>query len=71
MLDIQYLQECINFEIKIGPKVCNFTYLLYISPSQTKNQFESFAENIEFYLETIVTKKPHIWLLFLVILTRK
>ena len=24
ILDVQYLQECINFEMKIGDKICNF-----------------------------------------------
>ena len=32
VLSIQYLQECINFEINIGGKICNFISL-YRSPS--------------------------------------
>ena len=32
ILDITYLQECLNFEIKIGRKTCNFV-CLYRSPS--------------------------------------
>ena len=32
MINVQYLQECINFEMKIGDKVCNFIPL-YRSPS--------------------------------------
>ena len=31
---VQYLQECIKFEVKIGDKVCNFISR-YRSPSQT------------------------------------
>ena len=27
VLDIQYLHECINFELKIGDKLCNFAAL--------------------------------------------
>ena len=27
LIDIQYLQECINFEMKIGEKLCNFIVL--------------------------------------------
>ena len=36
VLDIQLLQECINFEIKIADKICNFISL-YRSPSQSKD----------------------------------
>ena len=32
VLAIQFLNECINFEINIGGKVCNFLFL-YRSPS--------------------------------------
>ena len=32
VIDIQYVQECINFEIKIGKRLCNFI-VLYYSPS--------------------------------------
>ena len=45
VLDIQFLQECINFEIKIADKICNFISL-YRSPSQSKDEFESFADNL-------------------------
>ena len=37
VLDIQFLQECINFEIKVADKTCNFISL-YRSPSQSKNE---------------------------------
>ena len=33
-IEIQFLKECINFEIKIGGKFCSFL-CLYRSPSQT------------------------------------
>ena len=39
VLDIQYLHECINFELKIGDKICNFV-ALYRSPSQTQDKFD-------------------------------
>ena len=45
ILNVQYLQECINFEMKIGDKVCNFISL-YRSPSQTLDKFETFSQNI-------------------------
>ena len=39
VLDIQYLHECINFELKTGDKICNFV-ALYRSTSQTQDEFE-------------------------------
>ena len=45
-LSIHYLQERINFELKIGDKFCNFISL-YRSSSQTQDEFEKFSENFE------------------------
>ena len=42
VIDIQLLNECINFEIKIGGKLCSFLWL-YRSSSQTRDIFETFA----------------------------
>ena len=55
--DIQLLQECINFEIKIADKICNFISL-YRSRSQSSNVFESFADNLELNLDSIVHRNP-------------
>ena len=52
VLSIQYLQECINFELSIGGKICNFISL-YRSPSQTQDEFEKFIDNLELNLETL------------------
>ena len=41
ILIVQYLQECINFEIKIGDKVCNFISFNR-STSPTLDEFETF-----------------------------
>ena len=57
ILSVQYLQECINFELKIGNKVCNFISL-YRSHSQTLDVFETFFKNSELNLENIVHRKP-------------
>ena len=57
ILNVQYLQECINFEMKIGDKVCNFISL-YRSPSQTLDNFETFSKNFELNLENIVHRNP-------------
>ena len=60
-LDIQYLQECINFDMRIGDKVCNFIFL-YISPIQTLDDFETFIKNFELNLENIVYNNPFLFL---------
>ena len=57
VLSVQYLQECINFELNIGGKICNFIYL-YRSPSQTQDKFEKFIDNLELHLETLCQNNP-------------
>ena len=57
VLDIKFLNECINFEIIIGEKMCNFLYL-YRSPSQTRDIFETFTDNVELTLDTLTNKNP-------------
>ena len=51
ILNIQYLHECINFEIRIGGKLCRFVSL-YRSPSQSQDDFESFANSFELNIDT-------------------
>ena len=51
------MQECINFEIKIKDKLCNFI-TLYRSPNQCQDDFESFINNIELNLDSIMTNNP-------------
>ena len=46
------MQECINFEIKIADKTCNFMPL-YRSSSQSKDELESFADNLQLNLDSI------------------
>ena len=55
--NIQYLQECSNFEMKIGDKLCNFV-ALYRSPSQSQDEFEKFAKNFELNLDTVSANNP-------------
>ena len=59
VLEVQLLQECINFEIKIADKICNFISL-YRSRSQSKDEFESFADNLELNLDSIVHRNPYL-----------
>ena len=55
VLDIQYLHECINFELKVGDKLCSFV-AYYRSPSQTQDEFEKLSENLELNLGTLSQK---------------
>ena len=56
-MDFQYLHECINFQMKIGEKLCNFI-ALYRSPSQSQDNFETFLKNLELNLDTILANNP-------------
>ena len=44
VLNISYLKECLNFELKIGNKSGTFI-ALYRSPSQSQDDFETFSDN--------------------------
>ena len=57
VLDVQYLHECINFELKIGDKLCNFV-APYRSPSQAQDKFGKFSDNLELNLGTLSQKIP-------------
>ena len=57
ILDVIFLQECINFELLINDKLCSFVSL-YRSPSQTNDQFEEFIKNLELNLEYVSNKNP-------------
>ena len=59
LLNIQYLEECINFEISFAGKVCNFISL-YRSPNQSHDIFETFVDNLELNLDTISNKNPYL-----------
>ena len=52
ILNIHYLQESITFELKVGFKIYKFISL-YLSPSQTSDDFEKFTDNFELTLETL------------------
>ena len=39
VIDIQYLQECINFEMKVGEKLYK-VIILYRPPSQSQDDFD-------------------------------
>ena len=54
VLNISYLKECLNFQLKIGDKSCN-VIALYRSPSQSQDDFET-SDNFEMMLETLAQK---------------
>ena len=54
VLNISYLKECLNFELKIGNKSCNFI-VLYRSSSQSQDDLET-SDNFEMTLETLAQK---------------
>ena len=55
--NIHYLQECINFEIKIKDKLCSFISL-YHSPNQCQDDFKSFINNIDVNLDSVMVNNP-------------
>ena len=55
--NIHYLQECINFDIKIKDKLCNFISL-YRSPNQCEDDFEWFISNLEYNLDSVMVNNP-------------
>ena len=57
ILNIIFLNECINFELIIGDKTCNFV-VLYRSPSQSQDVFENFCESFERTLDNLAQNNP-------------
>ena len=55
VLDIKYLQECINLELIIGENFCSFI-ILCRSPSQMYDGFENFMKNVKLNLDEINKK---------------
>ena len=51
------MQECINFEIKIKNKPCSYISL-YRSPNQCQDDFESFINNLEYNLDSVIVNNP-------------
>ena len=59
LLNIQYLEECINFETSLAGKACNFVSLCR-SPIQLHYIPEKFADNLELNLDTIANKNRYL-----------
>ena len=54
--NIQKLPECINFELKIDGKLCNFLSL-YKYTSQIQEDFETFSKKLEVNLENLLQRR--------------
>ena len=57
MLNIDYLQECICFDLKIGSKLCTIVSL-YRSPSQSADEFDNSLNKLNLTMESIIQKNP-------------
>ena len=57
VINVNYLNECIIFEISLGNKLCSFI-TLYRSPSQSSSEFDMFLKNLELNLESSLRKNP-------------
>ena len=51
------MNECISFELTIGGKVCKLL-TLYKSPSQNRDEFEKFLDNLELNFDHMADKNP-------------
>ena len=57
IISVNYLSECINFEIMIGNKICNFI-TLHRLPSQNQDDFQTSIDNLKMNLETLAQRNP-------------
>ena len=55
--NIHYLEQCINFEIKIKDKPCNFISL-YRSSNQSQDGIELFIKNLKCNLDSVMVNNP-------------
>ena len=54
---MDYLKECICFDLKIGSK-CSTIVSLYRSSSQSTNEFEIFSNKLNLTMESITRMNP-------------
>ena len=55
--NINYLQECITFELSTKNKFCIIA-ALYRSPSQSYSEFTNFTTSLELMLQALASKNP-------------
>lgn len=57
VLHIHSLQKCVNFDLRFGDKLCNFTSLFW-SLSRSQDVFERFTNNFELNTDSFVVNNP-------------
>ena len=57
LLNINYIQECICFDLKIRRKRC-IVVSRYRTPSQSVDEFEEFSNQINLTMESVTQKNP-------------
>ena len=57
LIDVKYLNESLNFELRFGGKICKILSL-YRLPSQNKDGFETFLEKLELNVNHMAVKNP-------------
>ena len=55
IINVKYLHKSLNFELKIGGKICKLLPL-YKSPSQNKDDSQTFLENLELNFDHMAAK---------------
>lgn len=57
VIDTNYLSECVQFELTIGGKLCNFVALCRF-PSQSQDQCEFFKEKLKLNFGSATQNNP-------------
>ena len=57
LINIGYLNEFLTLELTVGDKSCNFV-VLYTSPNQSQDEFDTFSHNFETTLDILAQKNP-------------
>ena len=57
--NVSCLKECLNFSLIVYGKQCNIT-LIYRSPSQSSEEFDTFLSNFELLLDYIANRNPFV-----------
>ena len=57
--NISCLKKCLNFSLSVYRKQCNII-LIYRSPSQSSEEFDTFLSNFEFLLDYIANQNPFV-----------
>ena len=53
--NVSYSKQCLNFIVSVNEKQCNIT-LIYRSPSQSSEEFQTILKKFEFLFDNILCK---------------